>query len=306
LAVVYFRKVKSGFCFDGAAAQKKGRLFCCGGARRERKGRVVDLKHKAAGELAEMGTWSEDSLGYAREHGRHKLVWLLEAVRGEVELEDALLALPAGEHLGGPARGSARGKALHKEHRVADMASAVLRRQAAARIEQTGEDLEEALKAVLQTEAGRQLGELRDGPHRNEKAEQWQENLPRERVKQRKRARQEERDRARQDAAWALFMQAELQELELRKDGQLARLLGEPLPGESPAALRRLASEDRRQAEEGLVALMSNGNVSYKQVDELSPEDWPARIAVSRARTTWLKNRRDAWLGFGEDSRGSQ
>jgi len=32
-------------------------------------------------------------------------------------------------------------------------------------------------------------------------------------------------------------MKEELRELEQRKDGQLARLLGEPLPGEASAAL---------------------------------------------------------------------
>src|SRR5919199_234214 len=194
---------------------------------------------------------------------------------------------------------------MHKKQRVTDMATGVLTRQVEARVEQTGEPFEEALKAVLETEAGQQLGELRDGPHRDESAERWQEDLLQKRAKERKRARQEEHKRAQQDAAWALFMQAELRELELRKDGQLARLLGEPLTGEPPAALRRLASEDRRQAEEGLVALMSNGKVSYKHLDELCPDDMPARIAAIRARTTWLKERRDAWLGHGDSSEGS-
>src|SRR5919202_4524048 len=95
------------------------------------------------------------------------------------------------------------------------------------------------------------------------------------------------------------FMQAELRELELRKDGQLARLLGEPLPGEAPEALQRLATEDRRQAEEGLVALMSNGKVSYKHVERLCEKDMPARIAAHSLRTTWLKDRGDGWLGRG-------
>jgi hypothetical protein len=36
-------------------------------------------------------------------------------------------------------------------------------------------------------------------------------------------------------AAWKSFMQAQLQLLQLRKEGQLGRLLGEPLPGEAPA-----------------------------------------------------------------------
>ena len=95
-------------------------------------------------------------------------------------------------------------------------------------------------------------------------------------------------------------MQEELRELEQRKDGQLAKLLGEALPGEGPAALQRLASEDRRQAEEGLVALMSNGKVFYKRVEELSEKDMPARIAANKLRTTWLKERLDGWLGPGE------
>jgi hypothetical protein len=95
-------------------------------------------------------------------------------------------------------------------------------------------------------------------------------------------------------------MQAELRELELRKDGQLVRLLGEPLPGEPTVALQRLASEDRRQAEEGLVALMSNGKVFYKHLKELSEEDMPARVAAKRLRTTWLKERQDGWLVHGE------
>ena len=95
-------------------------------------------------------------------------------------------------------------------------------------------------------------------------------------------------------------MQAELRELELRKGGELARLLGKPLPGEPPTTLERLALEDQRQAEEGLVALIGKGKVSYKHINELCPEDMPARIAAIRTRTTWLKERQDGWLGRGE------
>jgi hypothetical protein len=191
---------------------------------------------------------------------------------------------------------------MHKNHRVAEMAVDVLARQAGDRAKQTGEPFEEALKTVLETEAGRQLSELRDGPHRDERAERWQEDLVQERARERRREQAEEKSRAQQAAAWERFMQTELRELELRKDGQLARLLGEPLPGETSAALERLASEDQRQAEEGLVALMSGGKVSYKHLDELSPQEMPARIAANRLRTTWLKERRDGWLGRGDGS----
>ena len=176
------------------------------------------------------------------------------------------------------------------------MADEVLARQVGARVRRTGEAFEAALKAVLETEAGRQLAELRDGLHGDEKAQRWQEDLAHKRAQERKREQFEERQRAQEAAAWEQFMQEELRELEKRKAGQLAELLGEALPGEPSAALERLAYEDRRQAEEGLVALMSMGKVSYKPLDELSPEDMAARIAANRLRTTWLKERRDGWL----------
>jgi hypothetical protein len=188
------------------------------------------------------------------------------------------------------------------------MADEALVQQAKVRAALTGESLKEALKAVLGTKAGRQLRELGSGPHRDEEAAQWQEDLPQKRYEERRRARQEERRRTRQQecreaqlAAWKSFTQTELRELELRKAGQLARLLGEPLPGEAEEALQRLATEDRRQAEEGLVALMSNGKVFYKHIEGLCEEDMPARIAANRLRTTWLKDRLDGWLGRGED-----
>ncbi len=191
---------------------------------------------------------------------------------------------------------------MQQNQRVADMAIDVLARQAGERAERTGEPFEEALKTVLKTEAGRQLRELRDGPHRDERAQEWQEDLMQQRARERKRERAEERSRVQQAAAWERFMQAELRELELRKGGQLAMLLGEPLLGEPPAALERLASEDRRQAEEGLVALTSGGKVFYKHVDELCPEDRQAKIAANRVRTKWLKERQDLWLGRGDGS----
>jgi hypothetical protein len=53
---------------------------------------------------------------------------------------------------------------MHKNPRVADMSDEVLARQAKARVEQSAEPFEEALRAVPKTEAGRQLGELRDAP----------------------------------------------------------------------------------------------------------------------------------------------
>jgi hypothetical protein len=181
------------------------------------------------------------------------------------------------------------------------MAVEVLERQAEVRAERTGEPFKGALKAVLETRAGGQLGALRDGAQHDESAKQWQEDCAQERAVERKRTRKEELKRVQQEAAWERFMEEEKRELELRKDGRLAQLLGAPLAGEPPAALRRLASEDQRQAEEGLVALMTNGKLSYKRLEQLSEGDIPGRVAARRLRTTWLKKRGDGWLGRGDD-----
>jgi hypothetical protein len=191
------------------------------------------VDHEASEDLAKR-TWTEDSLGYAREHGQRKLVRLLEAVKDDIEFEGTLRNV--GRSSRSP-RDVRRGKATPGDDRRTE----------------TAEDI-------------------------------------------RKRELEEKKHRARL-AAWERFMEAERREIEMRKGGQLGRLLGEPLPGEPAAALQRLAEEDRRQAEDGLVALMSVGKVYYKHLDELCPEDMPARTAAIRLRTTWLKQRGDVWLG---------
>ena len=200
---------------------------------------------------------------------------------------------------------------MRENQSVSEMANEVLARQAAARAKWTREPVGEALKAVLETEAGRRLGELRDGEHRDERADRWQPSLPRERAEERRQGRLEERRRLQEEergrvrqAEWESFMRRERKELELRKDGQLAELLGEPLEGEPAAAVRRLAFEDQRQAEEGLVALTSSGKVYYKLVEELVEGDMAARNAAIRLRETWLKEWRDLWFGYGGGSQG--
>ena len=189
---------------------------------------------------------------------------------------------------------------MEENQRVFAMAVEVIARQASGHAKRTGEPLEDALKAVLDTEAGRQLRELSEGPHRDQSAQQWQQDLPHKRAKERRQARREERIRAQQEerskgrlTAWKEFMEQERQELKLRKGGQLCRMLGEPLPGEPPALMLRLASEDRKQAEEGLVALMHDGEVFYKHLEELTEGDVPARIAATSSRTAWLKERQE-------------
>ena len=82
---------------------------------------------------------------------------------------------------------------MQEKQRVADMAVEVLARQAEARAEWTGEPIDEALVAVLETKAGQQLAGLRDGLHRDEEAKGWHDELAPKRAKKRRQARQEER-----------------------------------------------------------------------------------------------------------------
>ena len=71
---------------------------------------------------------------------------------------------------------------MRPEQTVNEMAQGVLWRQAMVLAQRTGEPLVEALEAVLATPAGRQLEELRSGPHQHEEASYWQANLLFERV----------------------------------------------------------------------------------------------------------------------------
>ena len=79
---------------------------------------------------------------------------------------------------------------MKKNQRVAEMAEEVLARQARARAQRTGESFEEALKAVRKTEGGRQLEELREGGHRHKRAQDWQEDIARERDEEQHREQQ--------------------------------------------------------------------------------------------------------------------
>jgi predicted component of type VI protein secretion system len=74
---------------------------------------------------------------------------------------------------------------VSEDQSVEEMANEVLMRQAKARAEQTGESIEEALEAVLNTEAGAQLRELRDVPHDEESVEEWRVGMARERAEER-------------------------------------------------------------------------------------------------------------------------
>jgi len=67
---------------------------------------------------------------------------------------------------------------------------------------------------------------------------------------------------------WEQYMEVERRELEQRRSGQLGRAL----PGESQEELNRIAEEDQRKAERGLVELRSGDEVWFKHIDEIG---WP-------------------------------
>jgi hypothetical protein len=71
---------------------------------------------------------------------------------------------------------------MRAEQTVKEMAQEVLWRQARTLARRTGGPFVEALEAVLETPAGRQLEELRCGVHQHEEARYWQANLLFERV----------------------------------------------------------------------------------------------------------------------------
>ncbi len=74
---------------------------------------------------------------------------------------------------------------MSEDRSVEEMANEVLMRQAKVRADRSGEPIEEALEAVLKTEAGTQLRELRDVPHGEESVEEWRVGMARERAEER-------------------------------------------------------------------------------------------------------------------------
>jgi hypothetical protein len=74
---------------------------------------------------------------------------------------------------------------VSEDQSVEEMANEVLMRQAKARADRSGEPIEEALEAVLNTKAGALLRELRDVPHDEESVEEWRVGMARERAQDR-------------------------------------------------------------------------------------------------------------------------
>lgn len=94
-----------------------------------------------------------------------------------------------------------------------------------------------------------------------------------------------------EQALWERYMEVERRELEDRKNGELAKVLGEALPDESQEELDRLAAEDRQRAEEDLVELREGDEIWFKHIDELTREDRQPRIEAQRRRINWAQER---------------
>lgn len=71
----------------------------------------------------------------------------------------------------------------------------------------------------------------------------------------------------------------------------MAEALGHALPGESQEELERIAAEDQRMAQEGMVSLKIGEEIHHKHIDELTPEDRPARFAAEQVEVAWLMER---------------
>ena len=67
---------------------------------------------------------------------------------------------------------------MRTEQTVKEMAEEVLGRQATGLVDRTGQPFENALEAVSETHAGRQLRELAGSMHHDQKAGEWQSSLP--------------------------------------------------------------------------------------------------------------------------------
>jgi hypothetical protein len=66
---------------------------------------------------------------------------------------------------------------VQQDQTVSQMAEEALERQAKALAQRSGDSLEDARRAVSDTEAGRQLRDLADGELRHERAQEWQASV---------------------------------------------------------------------------------------------------------------------------------
>jgi hypothetical protein len=91
---------------------------------------------------------------------------------------------------------------------------------------------------------------------------------------------------------WEGFMRMERRQLRQRREGQLRRVLGDSLPGETDEQLDRIGEASVLRAEQGLVAVMGkDGSISYRPLADLLRRDMPSRTAAERVEVGWLRER---------------
>jgi hypothetical protein len=86
-------------------------------------------------------------------------------------------------------------------------------------------------------------------------------------------------------------MEVEREQLAQRATGKMARMIGQALPGESQEELDLLASDDQYLAQQGYVLLRQGEKVWPKHIDELTPQDSPARLEYEKTLVRWLRGR---------------
>jgi len=78
-----------------------------------------------------------------------------------------------------------KGERVQRDQTILEMAEKVLERQARALVARTGQTFEAAMETVTNTDAGRQLRELANGEHRDQRAFEWQASILRKRIEER-------------------------------------------------------------------------------------------------------------------------
>lgn len=73
--------------------------------------------------------------------------------------------------------------------------------------------------------------------------------------------------------SWEGYMTIEREQLAQRATGKMGRMIGRPLPDESKEELESIATQDQLLAQDGYVVLKQGDKVSYKHIDELTPQD---------------------------------
>jgi hypothetical protein len=76
-------------------------------------------------------------------------------------------------------------KSVQQDQSVSEMVEEVLMRQAKALAHRSGQSLEDASKAISDTDAGRQLRDLAQGEQRHQRAQEWQASVFWDRAEQR-------------------------------------------------------------------------------------------------------------------------